>query len=66
MGDIIVPSITQSLKGLTLTAYVSQATVLNADGTIRDNGRVMFIFFNGTGNEVDLDPFDIKFFNLGQ
>jgi hypothetical protein len=53
-GDIILATIDQDLQGITLTAYV------------RQEGQVILIFFNGSGQTVNLGPVDVNFANFGQ
>ncbi|WMN11642.1 hypothetical protein QYS49_39110 [Marivirga salinae] len=53
-GDIILATIDQDLQGLTMTAYVRQA------------GQVIVVFFNGSGQPVNLGPVTVNFANFGQ
>lgn len=53
-GDIILATIDQDLQGLTMTAYVRQA------------GQVIVLFFNGSGQPVNLGPVTVNFANFGQ
>lgn len=66
LGDILIASISQNLKGLTLTAYVSVPSEVDADGKVTTAGKVVFVFYNGSGDPVTLDTFSINMFNLGQ
>ncbi len=53
-GDIILATTLQDLQGITLTAYV------------RQEGQVNVIFFNGSGQVVNMGVVDVQFVNFGQ
>jgi hypothetical protein len=53
-GDIILATTLEDLQGITLTAYV------------RQEGQVNVIFFNGTGQVVNMGVVNVQFANFGQ